>query len=186
MIAYSSAVLTRADHPLLRALGHDSSSQRVQSHVDSGCGSSDVAGCQQVEETATEDGENSRPFTFGLRRLPDACRLRLGEHRQPVVDSPLREQAPRAVGVGERSTVSLDPQCQYRSLRRRGQPFPHRSCNGEDIPCSRLFCEDYAPRHRFHLVGASVLQQCLDESILAAEQVQQHTRTRPDRGRQRS
>jgi hypothetical protein len=138
-----------------------------------------VAGGEQVEQRAAQDGEQQRPLCLRIRGVR-VCRLALGEQVKPVSHRVAAELRPRSRLAEQRARVPLDPQREQRAVRRIRQP-----------------CPDVAARHREAVMLAAQLlevpqlflarpaEQRPDQPFLGSEQEQQHPRARPDFLRER-
>lgn len=89
-----------------------------------GGGAVAVAGGQQVEQRAPEDGEDERALRDRRSAAALSLRLRRGQQLEPVRDRRAGEVGPRPVGLDQRSCVGLSPESQQRPVLGGRQPVP--------------------------------------------------------------
>src|SRR5579875_1334194 len=138
-----------------------------------------VAGGEQVQQRATQDGKQQRAFGLTVPGVTAPGGLPFGEQLQPVADRVPAEFRP-GPGVAEQGPgVALDPQHEQRAVRRGGKPGPYLPSGGGQVverpPGGAQF------REVAELVLAGTSQQRANQAFLGAEKEQQHARTGPDR-----
>lgn len=150
--------------------------------MDGGGGADSVAGGEEVEEGAAQDGENRCAFGRSGRAAGSAWGLVGGEHGKPIPDSLARKVGPRAFRLDQGAGIALEPQRDQWAMIFGAEPLPHQGGHvGEVGPSAHS-----RAGKEIQLVGAGAGQQRADEAILTGEQVQQDPGAGADRGGQRA
>lgn len=147
--------------------------------LDGGRDTLDVAGGEQVKQSAAQDGEQERALGHRVRRIAAVRGLALRQQFEPVPDGIPAEIRPRTRLAEQGPGIALDPQGEQLAVGGRGQPGPDLAPGlASSWPAPHLL-------QVAQLVLACPGEQRPYEPVLGAEKEQQDARARPDRAGKR-
>ncbi|MFJ3035139.1 GNAT family N-acetyltransferase [Curtobacterium pusillum] len=107
---------------------------RLGESRDRAIGARLIRGCEEIQESTSEDSE----CECGFGPYPGVSPV---QECEPVVHGLLGEPAPRTVGIDQRPTVRLNPQSKDRPVRFGGEPTPERQRRGRPQRETTLIAE---------------------------------------------